>query len=51
MHTFGEDFTYGNATRNFENIDKLVYFINKFSYIFGIELIYSTPSQYLKSIN
>ena len=51
MHTFGEDFTYGNATRNFENMDKLVYFINKFKYVFGIELIYSTPSEYLKAVN
>ena len=44
MHCFGEDFTYGNATKNFENIDKLVNFINEFSYLFRVELIYSTPS-------
>ena len=44
MHTFGHDFTYGNATRNYDSIDRLIYFVNKFRYIFGIEFIYSTPS-------
>ena len=32
-------------------MDRLVNFINEFKYLFGVELIYSTPSQYLKAIN
>jgi len=45
MHTFGDDFQYSNATRNFENIDKLINYINNNDY--GMTLQYSTPSIYL----
>ena len=51
MHTMGDDFQFTNATKNFVNMDKAVNFVNLFSFLFGVEVIYSTPSRYLKEIN
>ena len=28
MHTFGDDFNFANATKNFANLDKLIKYIN-----------------------
>lgn len=49
MHTLGEDFHYANARMWFKNIDKLIKFINARPE-FGVKLIYSTPSKYIKQI-
>ena len=44
----GEDFQYSNAASNFESMDKL---IKGFNSIYGdIQLVYSTPSEYLNAI-
>lgn len=50
MHTFGEDFNYSNATKNFNNLDKLINHINKNSFYYGMSLKYSTPDKYLSEI-
>lgn len=49
MHTFGDDFNFANATKNFANLDKLIKYIN--SNFDGIKLKYSTPDLYLKELN
>ena len=51
MHTIGDDFQYTNATKNYENWDKIIKWVNLFSFLYGVEIVYSTPSQYLKEIH
>ncbi|CAD6203815.1 GSCOCG00009812001-RA-CDS [Cotesia congregata] len=48
--TMGEDFNYQNANMWFLNLDKLIRYTNK---IYGstVNVFYSTPSCYLKSLN
>ena len=49
MHTMGEDFQYANARMWYKNMDKLIKFINNRPE-YGMKIIYSTPSQYIKAI-
>ena len=49
--TMGEDFNYANANMWFKNMDKLRNFFNKNHEKYGINILYSTPSCYLKSLN
>ena len=48
--TFGADFEYSNALRNFKNLDKLIYHVNKIQNITKVNAFYSTPSCYLYSL-
>ena len=50
MHSLGLDFQYSNARMWFKNFDKLINYINSRPE-YGVKLIYSTPSEYLKAIN
>ena len=50
MHTMGSDFQYSNAHKYFKNVDKLIKYINSHPE-WGINLFYSTPSNYIKTIN
>ena len=46
--TFGCDFTYMNAPKNFKNIDKLIKYMNqKYD---DVNLIYSTPNDYVDAV-
>jgi|TARA_B110000285_G_scaffold208228_1_gene248245 lysosomal alpha-mannosidase len=50
MLLFGMDFNFMNAYQNYENMDKMIEFMNKNhgdKYIFK----YSTPSNYVKDLN
>lgn len=49
-HTIGDDNEWSNADKYFENLDKLVKYINDNSDEFGMELLYSTPNTYIKEI-
>lgn len=51
MHTMGEDFNYANAIMWYKNMDKLINYINARKDFFNVEILYSTPSQYLAEIN
>ncbi|GAB1602915.1 lysosomal alpha-mannosidase-like [Argonauta hians] len=52
MLTMGSDFQYSNANAWYKNLDKLIYYINS-NQVKGnrLNLIYSTPSCYLKQLN
>jgi len=47
MHVMGDDFWYANATKNFENMDNLINYINEYQYFYGLNITYATPSNYL----
>lgn len=47
MHTMGEDFEWSNAAVFYKNLDKLMNYINERKDLYQMEIIYSTPSQYL----
>jgi len=49
--TMGEDFTYSNANMWFKNMDKLKNILNENKNKYNINVMYSTPSCYLKSIH
>lgn len=49
MHTFGSDFEWARSEEYFENLDKLIKYINN-NYD-DIELKYSTPSDYIKEMH
>lgn len=49
--TMGEDFNYQNANMWFKNMDKLKNFLNNNKDKYKINVMYSTPSCYLKSLH
>ncbi|KAL0281361.1 UNVERIFIED_CONTAM: hypothetical protein PYX00_002368 [Menopon gallinae] len=52
MLTFGDDFHFQNAHRNFKNIDKLIRYVNERQKNGSdVNVFYSTPSCYVKSLN
>ncbi|XP_033096903.1 lysosomal alpha-mannosidase-like [Anneissia japonica] len=51
MMTMGSDFQYENALPWFENMDKLIKYVNKQGDECKINVLYSTPSCYVKSLN
>ena len=46
---WGCDFTYANAKMNFDQMDKIIQFVNKYN-TKNITLQYSTPSQYVDAV-
>ena len=48
--TFGSDFQFTNAHKNFKNIDKLIYHVNQRSNLTKVNMFYSTPSCYLYAL-
>ncbi|MDP2434461.1 MAG: hypothetical protein Q8P67_01815, partial [archaeon] len=46
----GCDFEYENADEDFKNIEKLMAYINARSERYRMQLIYSTPTQYLAAV-
>jgi len=50
MHTLGSDFAWSNAPMYYKNIDRLLKYINEHKE-FNVNIFYSTPSEYLSSIN
>ncbi|XP_071953152.1 lysosomal alpha-mannosidase-like [Antedon mediterranea] len=51
MMTMGSDFQYENAIPWFKNMDKLISYVNQKGNEFKINVLYSTPSCYVKSLN
>ena len=51
MHTFGSDFEWDSSPIFYKNLDKLMIYINNRKEDFNIELLYSTPSDYIEEIN
>lgn len=51
MHTFGSDFHYMNAYQWYINLDRLIKYINNHQNLYHAQIMYSTPSLYLKAIN
>ncbi|CAG0884875.1 unnamed protein product [Cyprideis torosa] len=51
MLTMGNDFNYQFAESWFKNLDKLIKYVNEGSETHGVNVFYSTPSCYLKSVN
>ena len=49
--TMGEDFNYGDANMWFKNMDKLRNYFNANHEKHGINILYSTPSCYLKALH
>ncbi|XP_067010796.2 lysosomal alpha-mannosidase isoform X2 [Anabrus simplex] len=50
--TMGDDFNYQDATMNFKNMDKLIKYVNaKQTEGSPVNVLYSTPSCYLKAVN
>jgi len=50
MHTFGNDFVFSNARKDFKNMDILFNYINKNSAKFNMKVVYSTPQDYVNTI-
>lgn len=48
---FGSDFQYTQASINYENMDKLMAYINSNTSKFGMRLQYSTPTFYMKTLH
>ncbi|XP_033744911.1 lysosomal alpha-mannosidase-like [Pecten maximus] len=51
LMTMGSDFNYQNANAWFKNLDKLMKHVNKQSNSTTVNVLYSTPSCYLSSLN
>jgi len=51
MMTMGEDFNYQDANMWYKNLDKLIKYLNQTKADHNINLMYSTPSCYLKSVH
>jgi len=51
MHVMGEDFWYSNATKNYQNMDKLINYVNKYSSWYNMKIQYSTPAIYLNDLH
>jgi len=50
MHTLGDDFEWQNAHKTFTKTDKVLKYIRESNEFPNIELFYSTPEEYVKSI-
>lgn len=50
MHTLGEDFHFIDGNIWFKNVDKLINYINARSAQYGMTIKYSTPSEYISTI-
>jgi len=51
MLTMGTDFSFQDAGKTYKNIDKLIRHMNEMTEETGYNLIYSTPSCYIKAVN
>ena len=51
MLAMGGDFHFEAASHNFKNLDKLIKYMNENTNSSGINVLYSTPSCYAKSLN
>lgn len=51
MHTMGMDFFFANAHLQYKNMDILIDYINSHKDEFKVEILYSTPSQYVEELN
>jgi lysosomal alpha-mannosidase len=51
MFTMGDDFTYQNAAMYYKNMDKLIRHMNERTAETKINLLYSTPSCFVKALN
>ncbi|XP_033643770.1 lysosomal alpha-mannosidase-like [Asterias rubens] len=51
MFTMGSDFQYSNAHMWYENLDKLIKYVNAKQNETGVHALYSTPSCYTKNVN
>ena len=51
LHTWGDDFNFQAAASYYKNLDKLIQATNERFDKYGVQMIYSTPSRYLKAIN
>lgn len=51
MLTMGGDFNFQIANLNYQNLDKLIKYVNERSEETGIRAFYSTPSCFLKALN
>lgn len=52
--TFGNDFTFSNPRKWFDNLDKLIYYVNQDTRLVGsrrVNVFYSTPDCYLNAVN
>ena len=50
MHTMGDDFQYSNARMVFKNMDLLFDYINGSKENYNMNIIYSTPEEYIEKI-
>ena len=50
MVPFGDDFKFKRSDRQFQNMDKLIEYVNERKKEFGVVLRYSTPSEYFKAV-
>lgn len=50
MHTAGDDFHFMESDRNYGSYDKLFKFIKDNNQYYNVNVFYSNPSQYLKSV-
>ena len=48
---FGSDFQYTNATINYENMDRLMAYMNSHQHDYNMTLHWSTPREYMASIH
>ncbi|CAD8098565.1 unnamed protein product [Paramecium sonneborni] len=51
MHTLGTDFGWSNAPMYYKNIDRLIKYINGNKQKYNMQIMYSTPTQYVQAIN
>ena len=51
MFLMGQDFTFQNANVNYKNLDKLIKHMNAQKEKYKMNLVYSTPSCYVKALN
>lgn len=51
LWAFGCDFQYSNPRLNFKSMNKLFRYMNARQDKYGMELVYSTPSRYVKAVN
>jgi len=50
LHTMGDDFEYANAHMVYKNMDLLFNYINSNKEIYNLNIIYSTPEDYINEI-
>lgn len=51
MHTWGDDFNFQAAASYFKNLDQLIKATNERFEKYGVKMMFSTPSIYLKALN